>query len=121
MKKIIFITLAFIFAFFNLNAQENETIHSLKSETFKDSITLKKVQLIDVRTPEEYKSGHIEYADNIDFFSVEFNDEFNKLDKEQPIYIYCKSGNRSGQSATKLSEMGFKIIYDLQGGILNYN
>ena len=118
-KVIIIILSLFSFAFM-ATAQENEVITILETQTFKDSITSKRVQLIDVRTPDEYNSGHIETAENIDFFSEEFMIEFNKLDKEKPVYIYCKSGNRSGQSAIKLKDMGFKEIYDLKGGFLNY-
>lgn len=106
---------------FGAKAQQNDNIKILDAQTFKDSISNKKVQLIDVRTPDEYNSGHIKDAKNIDFFSAKFDVEFNKLDKEKPMYIYCRSGSRSRQSANKLIEMGFKEIYDLKGGILNYN
>ena len=119
-SKVIIIILSLFSSAFIATAQENEVITILETQTFKDSITNKKVQLIDVRTPDEYNSGHIETAENIDFFSEEFMIEFNKLDKEKPVYIYCKSGNRSGQSAIKLKDMGFKEIYDLKGGFLNY-
>lgn len=105
---------------FGVMGQENDTYKVLDVQTFKDSIATKKVQLIDVRTPEEYKEGHITDAKNIDFYSKEFTAEFNKLDKDQPVYIYCRSGSRSRQAGNKLSEMGFKEIYDLKGGILNY-
>ncbi len=81
----------------------------------------KKVQLIDVRTPNEYKSGHIKGARNIDFYSREFNVKFNKLNKEKAVYLYCRSGSRSRHSAKKLTAMGFTEIYDLKGGILRYN
>ena len=105
---------------FGLKAQEIEAYKILEVQTFKDSVINKKVQLIDVRTPDEYQSGHIEDAKNIDFYSGKFTTEFNKLDKEKPVYIYCRSGSRSKQTATKLTAMGFKEIYDLKGGILNY-
>ena len=105
---------------FGVKAQENNPYKILEVQTFKDSVLHKKVQLIDVRTPEEFEAGHIEEAENIDFFSGKFTTEFEKLDKEQPVYIYCKSGNRSKQTATKLIAMGFKEIYDLNGGFLNY-
>jgi rhodanese-related sulfurtransferase len=42
---------------------------------------------------------------------------FDKLDKTQPVYIYCRSGNRSAKSAIRLQEMGFEKIYDLEGWI----
>ncbi len=101
-------------------AQQDDRIHILEVTTFKDSIAQAKVQLIDVRTPEEFEAGHIETALNIDFFSEQFNADFEKLEKDKPVYIYCKSGNRSGQAAKKLAEMGFEMIYDLKGDFLNY-
>ena len=107
-------------ALFGANQTQSKVIHLLSSEQFKAQIKNKNVQLIDVRTPSEFEEGHIEGAKNIDFFSGKFNVEFDKLDKEQPVYIYCKSGNRSRQTANKLAEKGFKEIYDLEGGILNY-
>ena len=118
-KIIIIITL--FCSLFGLKAQDNEAYRILEVQTFKDSILNKEVQLIDVRTPEEYKTGYIEKAINIDFYSGKFTTEFNKLDKEKPVYIYCRSGSRSKKSALKLAKMGFKEIYDLKGGILNYD
>ncbi len=44
----------------------------------------------------------------------------NKLNKDEPLYIYCRSGNRSGKAASKLKELGFKEVYDLQGGVLDW-
>ncbi len=105
---------------FGVMAQQSDGYKILEVQTYKDSITNKKVQLIDVRTPDEFKDGHIEYAKNIDFYATDFTAEFNKLDKDQPVYIYCRSGSRSRQAGNKLTEMGFKEIYDLKGGILNY-
>jgi rhodanese-related sulfurtransferase len=121
MKKLIFITMSIFNLTFGAQAQQIDAYKILDAQIFKDSIATKNIQLIDVRTPDEYKSGHIKNAKNIDFYSSDFNVEFNKLDKEKPVYIYCRSGSRSRQSANKLADMGFKIIYDLKGGILNYN
>lgn len=101
-------------------AQQHQNIQVLDVKVFDDSIRGKDVQLIDVRTPSEFNLGHIEGAKNIDFFSNEFKTKFDLLDKENPVYIYCKSGNRSRQTANKLIKMGFKQIYDLEGGYLKW-
>jgi rhodanese-related sulfurtransferase len=77
----------------------------------------KSPQLIDVRTPEEYSKGHLDGAVNIDFFSPTFmKDVEAELDKEHAIYIYCKSGGRSGKASAQLQEAGFTEIYDLSEG-----
>lgn len=74
-------------------------------------------QLIDVRTEAEYKSGFIDGATNIDFYSKTFaNDLRTQLDVKRPVFVYCKSGGRSGKTAQQLLTMGFKEVYDLQGG-----
>lgn len=73
--------------------------------------------LVDVRTPEEYAEGHIKGALNINWHDPAFMDEVDKLDKSKPVFVYCKSGGRSGQAAEALRGMGFKEVYDLDGGI----
>lgn len=87
---------------------------------FKAQTQSKKVQLVDVRTPEEFNYGHIQNAINIDSSSEEFNLEFSALNKNEAVYVYCRSGARSRRCANKLAGMGFMEIYDLKGGILNY-
>lgn len=81
----------------------------------------KDIQLIDVRTPKEYKAGFIDGAKNIDFFSPTFLDDINKLDKKKPVIVYCKRGGRSAKSAKKFQDAGFMEIYDLEGGITNWD
>ncbi|MFD1163449.1 rhodanese-like domain-containing protein [Hwangdonia seohaensis] len=83
-------------------------------------LELNNVQLIDVRTPKEFKEGHIENAQNIDFLSSTFTEDIKTLDKEKPIVVYCRSGKRSANSTKKLQEAGFTEIYDLEGGILKW-
>ncbi len=75
------------------------------------------VQLIDVRTPEEYKSGHLKNARLINFHQADFVQQLEKLDKEVPVLVYCAVGGRSGKTASKLMSMGFTQVYDLDGGI----
>jgi len=112
--------MSFLSTIFGGKPSHNEYIEILSPIDFKSQIDGKNVQLIDVRTSKEYNSGHIKGAKNIDFFSGKFSLEFNKLDKEKPIYVYCRSGGRSRQAARKLTNIDFKKIYDLKGGILNY-
>lgn len=79
------------------------------------------VQLIDVRTPQEYAGQHIERAVNIDVNSADFDKKMASLDKSKPVFVYCMVGGRSHKAATKLKEMGFAEVYDLEGGIMKWN
>lgn len=83
--------------------------------------TSNKLQLIDVRTPEEYEAGHLQGATNIDFFSDSFREEIEKLDKHKPVLVYCKSGGRSSKSAAIFKELGFTKIYNMEGGIISWS
>jgi rhodanese-related sulfurtransferase len=77
-------------------------------------------QLVDVRTPEEYAGGHLQNAQNIDFRSSDFADKMSKLDKSKPVFVYCLSGGRSTNAANQLADMGFKEIYNMDGGIMKW-
>jgi len=79
------------------------------------------IQLVDVRTPKEYTEGHIKDAKNINFYDDNFIDQISKLDKDKEIYIYCRSGGRSGKAAKQLEAAGFTKVYDLQGGFKNWS
>lgn len=109
--------MSFFNSLFGNKSETTNQIEILDVDTFNKSIAAKNVQLIDVRTGFEYKSGHIENAVNIDFFDrSNFNENFAIFDREKPIYLYCRSGNRSQRAAKKLIKIGFKKIYDLKGG-----
>lgn len=76
--------------------------------------------IIDIRTPQEFADGHIEGAVNINLYDRNFLVQIAQLDKTKPVFVYCRSGNRTSSASKKMSEMGFVQIYDLQGGILNW-
>ena len=104
-------------SFFGSNLKATDQIEILEPEAFKKAIAEKNVQLVDVRTSLEYKAGHIKDAVNIDFFDrANFNENFAHFDRAKPIYLYCRSGNRSQRAAKKLVRIGFTEIYDLKGG-----
>lgn len=79
------------------------------------------ITVIDVRTPEEYAEGHLEGATLIDFYDAGFAEELAALDPDETYLIYCRSGNRSGQTATMMADLGFERVFDLDGGILAWN
>ena len=120
MKKIILIITLFS-VLSGVNAQENDTIELVSSTEFKEVINSQKVQLVDVRTPGEYKQGAIKNSINLDFFNQkQFMQGIEKLDKCEPVYVYCHSGGRSHKAAVIMKNMGFEKIYDLKGGFSNY-
>lgn len=95
-------------------------ITSVSTETFEQKITLPGIQLVDVRTPEEYNSGHIAGAVNIDVNSPDFMSEATrKLKKDSPVYVYCRSGKRSKKAGNQLAGEGYEVV-DLDGGITDW-
>jgi phage shock protein E len=76
----------------------------------------KGAMLVDVRTPGEFNQGHLEGAQNIDWLAPSFASKWSEIDKDTKIYVYCKVGGRSAQSAQKLRSMGFKNVINLTGG-----
>jgi len=96
-----------------------EVIAVISPEEFNKN--LGDIQLVDVRTPKEFSEGHLKNAVNIDFFDTSFMEDMGKLDKNKELYIYCRSGNRSGKASKKLKAAGFTKVYDLEGGIIKWN
>ncbi|MEM9001677.1 MAG: rhodanese-like domain-containing protein [Bacteroidota bacterium] len=77
----------------------------------------RKAQLIDVRTLEEYRAGHIDGAVNYDIRDKKtFLMQIENLDKERPVYLYCQLGGRSGRAAQVLKAEGFTKIFDYSAG-----
>ena len=76
--------------------------------------------IIDVRTPEEFSKGHLRNALNINWFDENFESQVEILSRERPVFIYCLSGGRSAKALDKISGMGFKNSYELNGGILEW-
>ncbi len=72
-------------------------------------------QLIDVRSPGEFESGHIKNATNIDVNGADFEPKVNGLNKSKPVFVYCLSGGRSSGAASYMRQSGFKIVYEMPG------
>ena len=95
-----------------------EGVEDMNVEVFKNAITDKEVQLVDVRTPEEFAEGHIEKAQNINVTSNNFEQQATAtLDKSKPVYVYCRTGGRSMKAAVILAKKGYKV-FNLDGGIV---
>lgn len=115
--------MSFLSTLFGKKDQEaTGTITVLNKNEYATQIVTNNIKPFDVRTPSEYNSGHIKKAINVDIFNAgNFNSYFEKLDKEKPVYVYCRSGARSQKAARKLLKMGFVQVYDLKGGYNSWN
>ena len=110
-------TLLIFFITWNVFQDQNYT--RLDLTDFNRSIMAGDIQLIDVRTPEEFEAGHIPKAININVLNPEdFQSQVECLDPEKPVYLYCKLGGRSKRAAKELEQIGFTQLYDLRGGYL---
>src|SRR5690606_17429789 len=107
-------TIVLAFALTCCNAQTSGTVDV---PTLKGELLTGNVQLVDVRTPQEWGTGHIEGAKHIDWFSDDFKAEVAKLDKNKPVRLYCAGGGRSEEAREMLRGMGFTDVLDLRDGI----
>ena len=105
---------------FSCNLINNDSINEIDSDELTEFLQINDAILVDVRRDDEYINGHIENSINIDYMSDKFVGKTEMLDKNMPIILYCRSGRRSYLSAVKLSENGFKEVYNLKGGILSW-
>jgi rhodanese-related sulfurtransferase len=99
-----------------LNAQTNTLKTSVEAFEVLLKITPNQ-ELIDVRSPDEFKTGHIEGAQNMNFNGGEFQKQLETLDKSADIFVYCAVGGRSSKATELLKQLGFTKIHELQGGI----
>jgi thioredoxin len=120
--KLFFITFIYLSIILSsCQAQTSKNIQLLEAPAFAEKIkNTPNAQILDVRTPQEFAGDHIENAKNINWLNADFATNATTLDKTKPVFLYCKSGGRSNKAASKLAEMGFTTIYDLQGGILKW-
>jgi len=118
-----FLSLVLItFLFLSCQGQSSKTVQTIDAKAFSEKLkSTQNPQLLDVRTPSEYSGEHIENAKNLNWNGSDFVAQANQLDKSKPVFVYCKVGGRSSQAADKLAELGFKEIYNLDGGIMKWN
>ncbi len=100
----------------NLFRKKHKSYPDIEPQFFKD-LQDKGGVVLDVRAPQELSEGSIPGSQMIDFFDPAFNKKIAQLDKSQTYLLYCRSGNRSGKACTMMKEMGFKRVYNLEGGI----
>lgn len=95
------------------------TFRSVDAEQFAREIAREEVQLVDVRTAEEFAEGYIPGAVNMDVNGASFAAEIATLDPARPVALYCRSGRRSKLAAEQVVKAGFEVV-ELDGGILSW-
>lgn len=95
-----------------------QTENALTADAFEKEITAKEnIQILDVRTPGEFFSGHIKNALQADWNNkAEFERRLAFIDKDKAVYVYCLAGGRSAAAADKMRKAGYKNVYELKGG-----
>ncbi len=105
-------------AFSIFSRGKSDNIKSLKPSEFRKLITENAIQLVDVRTPEEYQQHKIDGAQLINIYDANFENILDaNLDPSIPVAVYCHSGMRSMSAAKILAKKGF-TVYNLRGGML---
>ena len=103
------------------NGQTQNTKTSLSATEFSEKIKEQSTApIVDVRTPEEFLSGHIQNAKNINWNGNDFDKQISNLDKSKPVFVYCLSGGRSSSAANQMRSQGFKEVYELNGGMMKW-
>ena len=109
-----------LFAIQSATAQDTSDL-SIQQSRFEKLMKKKNTYVLDVRTPEEYKSGFIGNAVNYNVMdSVAFVNTISALDKNKKYLLYCKSGRRSGKALVMMKNMGFRKVYHLKGGVTEW-
>ena len=93
-----------------------DPVKHVKAEEAAKIIADGKVAVVDVRTPDEFKDGHIKGAKNIDIMSSDFEAQLGKLDKTQPTLVHCQAGGRSTRALPIFEKLGFTHLIHLDDG-----
>jgi thioredoxin len=118
--KILFLIISV--ALISCNQKKDDSFKEIAPKDFAEKIkTTENPQILDVRTPEEFESEHIDNATNVNWNGDNFAEKVASYDKTKPVFVYCLSGGRSKKAAAKLNELGFTNVYELEGGIMKWN
>lgn len=121
MRKLLFIAALAVSSVSCSNTQAQKSVTKITAEQLKKTVeTEPNIQLIDVRTPDEFKGGHVKHAVNIDWRGNDFAKQTEALDKSKPTYVYCLSGGRSGQAVASMEKQGFTNIIEMGGGMMEW-
>ncbi|MDX6189997.1 thioredoxin domain-containing protein [Flavobacterium sp. Fl-318] len=111
-----------VFTITSCNQKQTNSFEEISPKVFTEKIkTTENPQILDVRTPDEFASEHIDNAINVNWNDEDFATKAATYDKSKPVFVYCLSGGRSKKAAAKLNELGFTTVYELEGGIMSWN
>ena len=114
MKSII-VLFSLILLLFSCQSNQNNS-ELVSANEMKELMLLDTVQFIDVRSLEEFRESHLKGAQNL-IYDDDFINKIGTLDKSKPVAVYCRTGRRSEECSKILSKAGFKKIYQLEGGL----
>jgi len=120
MKKLIAIISMVTAALLLAGCSSTSTATNLEAAAFSAKSAESGVITLDVRTPGEFMVGHIQGAINIDVEGLQFETEIAKLDKSATYAVYCHSGRRSAIAVETMSKAGFKNLFNLTNGIVDW-
>lgn len=120
MKKFLVLIAAPLMLLLAACGGSSANVVNLSTQEFASSIKNSEVVILDVRTPGEFASGHIQGAINIDVEGPDFQSQIATLDKSKEYAIYCRSGRRSIVAADLMSDKGFTKLSNLESGIISW-
>ncbi|GIV39411.1 MAG: hypothetical protein KatS3mg033_1211 [Thermonema sp.] len=101
-------------------SSQSQGVKDLDAQAFAQQLKKEPGVVLDVRTPEEYSEGHLPNAQLLNFYDDDFRSKLQQLDKDKTYYVYCRSGGRSSRAVALMKELGFKKVYNLKGGIMQW-
>ena len=109
-----------LFISFNIISAQTQ-IQEISVQQFQYLLDQKEdINILDIRTPKEFESGHIENATNINYYDKDFAEQIQDIDKSKPIVIYCHSGYRSHRALEIFKQTGFDTVYDMTKGYVGW-
>jgi thioredoxin 1 len=121
MRILVSITIVLVAFLFNSCAQSQQGKFLLTPKEFSEKLKSNpSAVLVDVRSSEEFENGHLINALNYNWNDEAFDQQIAKLDSSKPVYVYCMSGGRSSSAANSIRKRGFKNVFELDGGIMQW-